>query len=225
VLKPMEKYSGKYVQIIFERMDQNNRNIKATSGHKSSDISGNVRYFYSILDIRYDNDSDKYTLFGRQYDDSGRHTTTFTSDIVELKQDIHTYLEFIWKTVDISDTIPEYEERKVEGYTKMQFLDRPPISDLSGGVGFFIGFRANAEKVRLRFFRLTDQMIKRLDLRTQTNLSTANEDRKLGSSNEHLISVPQSDYECGQFVRVLHLSKANPDNKYFFDDIDIPPIL
>jgi len=138
LVRPIEKYCGCYVQIIFHTESLEDEWID-----------------YSILNINYNIHRGKYVLLGKNYDQHGKLKNVFTSHLVDLKRDILTSIEFIWK---LETGIEQYAgtRRSNDGYTEMVINDPANLRRIDGS-GFIISFRQNTTSYDYLFFKLTNK--------------------------------------------------------------------
>lgn len=158
-IEPGDTYAGKYVQIIGE--EENRR--------------------YSIIEIFFDPKSKRYLLKGNQYDSEGSRAIDFTSQNVAFREGPINYMEFVWFAEIISD------KSRFDGYTMMQIDDKTQ-PDMFEGRGFFVTFHHDPLRFNLRFFRITEERLKKLN----------------EVDNEEKLTIPITEHDRHNFVVKLH---------------------
>lgn len=158
-VEPQERYAGHYVQII--ENDEHRR--------------------CSLLKVFYDAKARTYLLSGIQYGVAGAREIDFTSHNVAFRAGPMTYMEYVWQAESIRN------KERFDGYTMMRFDDTSNLEMLEGR-GFYVTFHHTPQRSNLRFFKLSEERLKYLNINEPT---------------VHLV-IPKSESERAQFVRDLH---------------------
>lgn len=208
--KPLEQYAGLYVQVVTSHKIRKDDPTDKPKVVASSDISSHNTH-YSILDIHYHHKDDKYVMTGSQYNSDGDRAVVFISNLVGLKKDVLTSIEFIWKTEIILSSLSgqdREETPRVDGYTEMTFVDSDP-PETAEGTGFFISFRSHAPKVDFKFFRISDAMIHRFELDKVLRDGKVDRHRPgLVGTRKQGSLVPKTEEGRVEFVRALHKARV-----------------
>lgn len=216
----LERYSGTYVQVIYEPTDE----TAGVGAMPSITAATSPRFRYSLVEIYYRARDQKYVLEGHQYESSGRRTTVFTSELVGIHDDIVTSLEFVWRTEELTpfadhihgratrgrhqskpDSSTESgdgkssvrDPRNFHGFTRMTFNDPDDDAELEGR-GFFKSFASETKLYDFYFFRVSAGWLSRLHQ----------------PEHSKILVTPKNERERREFIVSLHTALICAENRH-----------